>query len=54
MPWELFWTVIGQIVVACFCLMIPISILVFLVSSAVSSGLVKKGKVPEVAEDERV
>lgn len=44
MPWELFWTIIWQIVIACFILAFPLSIIGFFMSSAFSSGAVKKDK----------
>lgn len=38
MAWDLFWTIIAQVVIACFLLSLPISLIVTLVCSAWELG----------------
>lgn len=44
MPWDLFWIIIWQLVIACFILAFPLSVIGFFFSSAVTSGAIKKDR----------
>lgn len=42
MEWNIYWTLIWQLVIACLVLAFPLSLMGFFMSSAVSSGKVKR------------
>lgn len=47
MDWNVYWTLIWQVAIACAILAFPVSIVGFFVSSAISSGRVKRTVAPE-------
>lgn len=42
MPWDFFWTAIWQVVLACLILTLPLSLIAFFLSSAITSGALKR------------